>query len=77
MDKSDHCPRCHSVAFFVMQRPDVVSCLACGCEFQFQYIEDLSSENQQEIGSCTECDVSPCGNSPRSSTLVVPERRTF
>ena len=43
MERADHCPQCRSVAFLVTQRPDILRCLVCGCDFQFQYVEDLSS----------------------------------
>src|SRR5262245_25020609 len=35
MERSYDCPQCDEVAFVVVQPPDIVRCLSCGCEWQF------------------------------------------
>jgi hypothetical protein len=34
MRRSFDCPECDEVGFVVVQRPDIVRCLYCGCEWQ-------------------------------------------
>jgi len=35
MQCSYDCPECDQVAFAVVERPDILQCLYCGCEWRF------------------------------------------